>query len=129
MVPPLCCGPFAAGNASPISDGAAAVVLASAAAVRQYRLPVLGRVLGFGDAATDPRDFPVAPTLAVPKALAHAGLGAGEVEYWEVNEAFSVVDLANRQLLGLDPERWVGWAGLAGLASAAQRCSRRLGRR
>ena len=66
----------AAGNASPISDGAAAVVLASAAAVRQYGLPVLGRILGFGDAAVDPRDFPTAPTLAIPKALEHAGEAA-----------------------------------------------------
>lgn len=98
-------GTITAGNASPISDGAAAVVLASASAVRQYRLPVLGRILGFGDAAVDPRDFPTAPTVAVPKALEHAGLSSGQVDYWEVNEAFSVVDLANRQLLGLDPDR------------------------
>lgn len=49
------------------------MVLASASAVRQYRLPVLGRILGFGDAAVDPRDFPTAPTVAVPKALEHAG--------------------------------------------------------
>lgn len=71
---------LAAGNASPISDGAAAVVLASASAVRQYRLPVLGRILGFGDAAVDPRDFPTAPTVAVPKALEHAGgwVGGGD---------------------------------------------------
>lgn len=67
----------AAGNASPISDGAAAVVLASGSAVRRLGLPVLGRVRGFGDAAVDPRDFPTAPTLAIPKALQHAGaLGA-----------------------------------------------------
>jgi acetyl-CoA acetyltransferase len=63
----------AAGNASPITDGAAAVVLASGRAVRQYGLPVVGRVLGFGDAAGDPRDFPTAPSLAIPKALQHAG--------------------------------------------------------
>lgn len=98
-------GTVTAGNASPISDGAAAVVLASAAAVRQYNLPVVGRILGFGDAAVDPRDFPTAPTQAIPKALHSAGVPMGQVEYWEVNEAFSVVDLANRRLLGLDPAR------------------------
>lgn len=69
--------PRAAGNASPITDGAAAVVLASAAAVRQLGLPVIGCILGFGDAATDPRDFPTAPTLAIPKALEHAGALGG----------------------------------------------------
>ncbi|KAI3432246.1 hypothetical protein D9Q98_003807 [Chlorella vulgaris] len=98
-------GTVTAGNASPISDGAAAVVLASGAAVRQYGLPVLGRILGFGDAAVDPRDFPTAPSQAIPAALEHAGVAKRDVEYWEVNEAFSVVDLANRQLLGLDPQR------------------------
>ncbi|KAL4424071.1 hypothetical protein ABPG75_001372 [Micractinium tetrahymenae] len=98
-------GTITAGNASPISDGAAAVVLASAHAVRQYSLPVVGRILGFGDAATDPRDFPTAPTLAIPRALGAAGLTSEAVDYWEVNEAFSVVDLANRRLLGLDPAR------------------------
>ncbi|KAL4419659.1 hypothetical protein ABPG77_000556 [Micractinium sp. CCAP 211/92] len=98
-------GTITAGNASPISDGAAAVVLASAHAVRQYNLPVVGRILGFGDAATDPRDFPTAPTLAIPRALGAAGLASGDIDYWEVNEAFSVVDLANRRLLGLDPAR------------------------
>ncbi|EFN52163.1 hypothetical protein CHLNCDRAFT_27161 [Chlorella variabilis] len=98
-------GTITAGNASPISDGAAAVVLASGRAVREHGLPVLGRVVGYGDAAVDPRDFPTAPALAVPKALEHAGALIGEIDYWEVNEAFSVVDLANRMLLDLDPER------------------------
>lgn len=98
-------GTITAGNASPISDGAAAVVLASGRAVRQYGLPVVGRILGFGDAAVDPRDFPTAPTLAIPKALEQAGLTRSQVDYWEVNEAFSVVDLANRKLLSLDPDR------------------------
>lgn len=72
-------GTVTAGNASPISDGAAAVVLASGRAVQRYGLPVVGRILGFGDAATDPRDFPTAPTLAIPKALEHAGAqGSGQ---------------------------------------------------
>jgi acetyl-CoA acetyltransferase len=66
--------PCAAGNASPISDGAAALVLASAEAVRAHGLPVLGRLLGYGDAAVDPRDFPVAPAQAIPRALEHAGM-------------------------------------------------------
>ena len=61
--------------------------------------------MGFADAAQDPMDYPTSPALAVPKALARANITAANVDYWEVNEAFSVVDLVNRKLLQLDPER------------------------
>ena len=173
-------GTLTAGNASALSDGAAAVVLASGAAVRRLGLKPLARVRGFADAAQDPREFTTAPAAAVraalersgacprclgvhlrlrvghggpaacrlvhwaasrgryPSALAlwpgpsghpsddtqpcpypavapphptPAGVTQGEVEYWEVNEAFSVVDLANRQLLGLDADRQGGSGG------------------
>ena len=95
-------GTVTAGNASPLTDGAAAVVLASAEAVRKHQLPVLGRILGFADAAQDPKDFPTSPALAVPLALKRAGVAKEEIDFWEVNEAFSVVDLVNRKLLDLD---------------------------
>jgi acetyl-CoA C-acetyltransferase len=98
-------GTVTAGNASPITDGAAALVLASQEAVDRLALRPLGRILGFADAAQDPMDFPTAPSLAVPKALRHAGISHSEVDYWEINEAFSVVDLANQKILGLDPSR------------------------
>ncbi|GAB4814953.1 hypothetical protein N2152v2_001999 [Parachlorella kessleri] len=113
-------GTVTAGNSSPLTDGAAAVVLASEEAVRRYGLKgggyggggggghaelVLGRIRGFGDAAQDPREFTTAPTLAIPKALDHAGLAMQDVDIWEINEAFSVVDLVNQKLLQLDPER------------------------
>jgi len=98
-------GTVTAGNASPITDGAAAVVLASKEAVTRYNLPVLGRILGFADAAQDPKDFPTSPALAVPLALKRAGVRKEDVDYWEINEAFSVVDLVNQKLLGLDYER------------------------
>ena len=58
-------------------------MLASGRAVRQYGLSVVGRVLGFGDAAGDPRDFPTAPSLAIPKALQHAGGRSGEAAVWQ----------------------------------------------
>jgi acetyl-CoA C-acetyltransferase len=67
---------------------------------------VLGRVLGYADAELRPEDFTIAPAAAVPRALAAARVTQAEVEYWEINEAFSVVDLINQRLLGLDPERW-----------------------
>jgi acetyl-CoA C-acetyltransferase len=98
-------GTVTAGNASPITDGAAAVILASRDAVERYNLPVVGRILGFADAAQDPRDFPTSPSLAVPLALERAGLSQDAVDYWEINEAFSVVDLANQKLLNLDPQK------------------------
>ena len=72
-------GTVTAGNASPITDGGSAVVLASAAAVQRLGLKPLGRVLGFADAAQDPRDFPTAPALAIPKALQRAGEG----DWWK----------------------------------------------
>jgi acetyl-CoA C-acetyltransferase len=98
-------GTVTAGNSSPISDGAAAVVLASGAAVRRHGLRALARVRGFGDAAQAPADFPTSPALAVPRALRHAGLAQRDVDFWEVNEAFSAVALVNEHLLGLDPAR------------------------
>ena len=104
-------GTVTAGNASPITDGAAAVVLASSDAVERYHLPVLGRILGFADAAKDPKDFPTAPALAIPAALDKAGVEQGEVDYWEINEAFSVVDLVNQKLLGLESERVNAFGG------------------
>lgn len=95
-------GTVTAGNASPITDGAAAVVLASGSAVQNLNLPVIARVLGYADAEQDSRDFPTTPALAIPKALKAAGIQQSDVDYWEVNEAFSVVDLVNQKLLGLD---------------------------
>ena len=72
---------------------------------RSGRAQVLGRIVGMGDAAQDPADFPTSPALAAPKALRAAGLEQSNVDYWEVNEAFAVVDMVNRRLLDLDPDR------------------------
>lgn len=104
-------GTVTAGNASPITDGAAAVVLASGEAVKRLGLTPLARIRGFHDAAQDPREFTTAPTLAIPRALEHAGIAKSEVDYWEVNEAFSVVDLVNQKLLGLASDRVNAFGG------------------
>ncbi|GJP40970.1 hypothetical protein CLOM_g623 [Closterium sp. NIES-68] len=98
-------GTVTAGNASAISDGAAAVVLASRQAARQHGLNVLAVVRGFGDAEQAPSRFTTAPALAVPVALKHAGVEQSEVDYWEINEAFSVVALANQKLLNIPEDR------------------------
>jgi len=98
-------GSVTAGNASTLNDGAAAVVLASEAALTKYDLTPLARITGFADAATDPIDFPIAPALATPKLLNACGVEQDDVALWEINEAFSVVVLANIKTLGLDPAK------------------------
>jgi acetyl-CoA C-acetyltransferase len=102
---PGAAGTVTAANASPINDGAAAVVLMSEAKVKELGVTPLAKILGWGDAAHEPERFTTAPALAIPKAIKHAGLTDKDVDYYEINEAFSVVALANIKLLGLDAER------------------------
>eukprot|EP01083_Nonionella_stella_P141592 436689_1 len=100
-------GTITAANASSISDGASAVVLMSARRAEELGLRALARVRGFADAAQAPEKFTTAPSLAIPRALECAGLSLstlGARDFLEINEAFSVVALANMKLLGLRPE-------------------------
>lgn len=98
-------GTVTAANASTINDGAAALVLVSKEKADELGLTVIAKIKGFGDAAQEPLWFTTAPALAVPRALAHAGIEQGDVDFWEVNEAFSAVALANQQKLGLDADK------------------------
>lgn len=98
-------GSVTAGNASLISDGAAALVLVSGEKAKELGLQVIARIKGFADAAQAPEWFTTAPALAIPKAISSAGLKPSQVDFYEINEAFSVVVLANQKLLGLDPEK------------------------
>lgn len=98
-------GTVTAPNASTLSDGAAALVLISGAKAKELGIKVLARVRSFADAALEPERFTIAPSLAVPLAIQRAGLEKDQVEYYEVNEAFSVVALANMKILGLNPEK------------------------
>ncbi|KAF1819626.1 erg10, acetyl-CoA C-acetyltransferase [Dissoconium aciculare CBS 342.82] len=98
-------GTVTAANASPLSDGAAALVLASEDYVQKHGLKPIGRILGWGDAAQNPSKFTTAPALAVPKALKHAGIKQEEVDAFEINEAFSVVALANMKLLNVSEDK------------------------
>lgn len=98
-------GTVTAANAAPINDGAAAVVLASEAKVKELGLKPLAKILGWGDAAREPARFTTAPALAIPKAIKHAGLADKDIDFYEINEAFSVVALANIKLLGLDADK------------------------
>ncbi|MCJ1242824.1 erg10, acetyl-CoA C-acetyltransferase [Trapelia coarctata] len=98
-------GTVTAPNASPLSDGAAAVVLCSEVALKKHNLKPLAKILGWGDAAQAPSKFTTAPALAIPKALKHAGVKQEDVDAFEINEAFAVVALANMKLLGLSEEK------------------------
>ncbi|KAI0137572.1 acetyl-CoA acetyltransferase [Hypoxylon sp. NC0597] len=98
-------GTVTAANAAPLNDGAAAVVLMSEAKVKELGVTPIAKILGWGDAAREPERFTTAPALAIPKAIKHAGLTDKDVEFYEINEAFSVVALANIKLLGLSPDK------------------------
>jgi acetyl-CoA C-acetyltransferase len=95
-------GTVTAANASPLSDGASALMLMSASKAKALGLKPIGRVRGYGDAAQAPEDFTTAPSLAMPVALKHAGLSVSDVDFFECNEAFAVVLQANMKLLGID---------------------------
>lgn len=98
-------GTVTAANASTINDGASALVLVSKEKAEELGLKVVAKIKGFGDAAQDPLWFTTAPAKAIPRALAHAGVDHNEVDYWEINEAFSAVALANKEKLNLDAEK------------------------
>ncbi|KAL8474050.1 hypothetical protein ACS0TY_030072 [Phlomoides rotata] len=98
-------GTVTAGNASSISDGAAALVLVSGQKALELGLKVIAKISGYADAAQAPELFTTTPALAIPKAISNAGLDASKIDYYEINEAFAVVALANQKLLGLSPEK------------------------
>ncbi len=95
-------GTVTAANASTINDGAAAVVLMSAEKADELNIKPLVKIKSYADAAQEPKWFTTAPAKALPKALDKAGVDIGDVDYFEFNEAFSVVGLANIKLLGLN---------------------------
>jgi acetyl-CoA C-acetyltransferase len=96
-------GTVTAANASTINDGAAATVLVSKQKMEELGLTPIAKIRGFADAAQDPLWFTTAPALAIPKAMAMAGVSKSDVDYYEINEAFSAVAIANNMKLDLDP--------------------------
>ncbi len=97
-------GTVTAANASTINDGAAALVLMSLEKAQELKLKPLATIKSFADAAQEPKWFTTAPAKALPKALAKANISIDDVDYFEFNEAFSVVGLANMKILGLSDE-------------------------
>ncbi|WP_435255273.1 acetyl-CoA C-acyltransferase [Tenacibaculum sp. A30] len=98
-------GTVTAANASTINDGGAALVLMSADKAAELGLTPLAKIRGYADAAHEPKWFTTAPAKALPKALAKAGVAIEDVDYFELNEAFSVVGLANMKILGLSADQ------------------------
>lgn len=98
-------GTVTAGNASTLNDGASALVLMSAEKAAELGFKPLAKILSYADAAHEPEWFTTAPAKAVPIAVAKAGLEMKDVDCWELNEAFSVVGLANIKKLDLNPEK------------------------
>lgn len=98
-------GTVTAANASTINDGSSALVLVSKKKLDELGVKPLAKIIGFADAAQEPLWFTTAPSEAIPRAIKHAGLTANDVDFYEINEAFAVVALANNQKLGLDAEK------------------------
>ncbi len=98
-------GTVTAANASTLNDGASALLLMSKEKADELGLKPIAKIIGYGDAAHEPEWFTTAPSKAIPVALKRAGLELGDIDYWELNEAFSVVGLANMKLLGLTPDK------------------------
>jgi len=98
-------GTVTAANASAINDGAAALVVMSGDKARELGLKPIARILSQASAAKDPEWFTTAPADAIPLALKRAGISTSDVDLFEINEAFSVVSLANNQLLNLNPDK------------------------
>lgn len=98
-------GTVTAANASTMNDGAAALVLMSADKAKELGLQPIAKVLAYADAEQAPEWFTTTPALAVPKAVAKAGLSMQDIDFWELNEAFSVVGIENSRRMQLNPAK------------------------
>lgn len=98
-------GSVTAANASTLNDGASAVILMSKEKVDALGIKPLAKIVSFADAEQAPEWFTTAPSVALPKALKKANLNVSDIDYWELNQAFSVVGLANMKELGLNPDK------------------------
>ncbi|MFP4095480.1 MAG: acetyl-CoA C-acyltransferase [Cyclobacteriaceae bacterium] len=108
-------GTVTAANASTINDGASALVLVSKKKAEELGLKPLAKIRGFADAAQDPLWFTTAPALAIPKAMKHAGISKADVDFFEINEAFAAVVIANNRQLELDPDKVNAFGGAVAL--------------
>jgi acetyl-CoA C-acetyltransferase len=98
-------GTVTAANASTLNDGASALLLVSKEKAQELALKPIAKIRGFADAAQDPMWFTTTPSIAIPKAIKNAGVDKKDIGFYEINEAFSAVAIANNSKLGLDPEK------------------------
>jgi acetyl-CoA C-acetyltransferase len=98
-------GTVTAANASTMNDGAAALILVSGEKLKALGLQPLAKIVSYADAEQDPKWFTTSPALAIPKALAKANLNSDQIDFFEFNEAFSVVGIVNTKLLNLDANK------------------------
>ena len=98
-------GTVTAANASTLNDGASALLLMSKEKLDELGLTAIAKIIGYGDASHEPEWFTTAPSKAIPVALKKAGKSISDIDYWELNEAFSVVGIVNTQKLELDPAK------------------------
>ena len=98
-------GTVTAANASTLNDGASALVLMSEEKAKELNLKPIAKIISCTDASQEPKWFTTSPTKAINKALGRANMTVNDVDFWELNEAFSVVGIVNTQLLKLDPEK------------------------
>ncbi|NHE57982.1 acetyl-CoA C-acyltransferase [Cyclobacterium plantarum] len=108
-------GTVTAANSSTISDGAAALVIGTREMAKKLDLKPIAKIRGFADAARNPMWFTTAPALAIPKALKQAGLALTDMDYFEINEAFAAVAIANQQLLKIPEEKLNVYGGAIAL--------------
>ncbi|MDG2369788.1 MAG: acetyl-CoA C-acyltransferase [Flavobacteriales bacterium] len=98
-------GTVTAANASTLNDGASALLLMSKEKATELGLSPIAKIVSYADAAQEPELFTTAPSLAIPIALKKANMSQDQIDFWELNQAFSVVGIANSKKLGLNPEK------------------------
>ncbi|UKB85934.1 acetyl-CoA C-acyltransferase [Chryseobacterium sp. MEBOG06] len=108
-------GSLTAANSSNLNDGAAAIILASSEAVKEHNLTPLAKIIAYADAAQSPEWFTTTPSIAINKVLKQAGLSLSDIDYFEINEAYSSVILSNQQILGYDLDKVNVYGGAVAL--------------
>ncbi|MGE8431655.1 acetyl-CoA C-acyltransferase [Chryseobacterium joostei] len=108
-------GTLTAANSSNLNDGAAAILLASSEAIKEHDLKPLARIVTYADAAQSPEWFTTSPSIAIQKILKQSGLSLSDIDYFEINEAYSSVILSNQQILGYDLDRVNVYGGTVAL--------------
>jgi acetyl-CoA C-acetyltransferase len=108
-------GTVTAANASTMNDGASALVLMSKEKVQELGVKPIAKIIGFADAAQDPLWFTTAPAIAIPKAIKNAGITERDVDFYEINEAFAAVAIANQRQLNLDNDKLNVFGGAVSL--------------